>query len=142
MAPPFTHFSEDGKRLESELTNAYAKVLVKQGCTGIWANGSSGEFAGMSVTERMRVLENWMNTAEVRNGEITVINHVGCNSIEESIELAKHSERLGVMGIAIAAPSYNKPVNEAEIAQWIHAVAKEVPSTPVYYYHIPKFNGV
>lgn len=50
-----------------------------------------------------------MSTSEVRNGKITVINHVGTNSIQESIDLAKHSERLGVFGIAIAAPSYNKP---------------------------------
>lgn len=57
----------------------------------------------------MRVVENWMSTSEVRNGKITVINHVGTNSIQESIDLAKHSERLGVFGIAIAAPSYNKP---------------------------------
>ncbi len=142
MAPPFTPFSPDGKNLQNETTPAYARVLKQQGCTGVWVNGSSGEFASMTVSERMRVLDSWAATEEVRNGEISIINHIGCNSLEYSIELAKHSERQGVYAIALAAPSYYKPNSEREIANWIHAVAKEVPSTPVFYYHIPKFNSV
>ena len=71
-----------------------------------------------------------------------MINHVASNSIVDSIELARHSTTLGAHAIAVAAPSYFKPGNEQEIANFIHAIAREVPTLPVYYYHIPKFNGV
>lgn len=53
--------------------------------------------------DRQLVLENVMAVAK---GKLTIINHVACNNTKDSIELAAHSERLGVDAIAAIPPIY------------------------------------
>ena len=46
----------------------YAETLLADGCTGVYVNGSSGEFVSMTVAERKQVAEAWAATKEVKNG--------------------------------------------------------------------------
>ena len=50
-----------------------------------------------SVEDRKQIIEAVMEVAKVK---LTVINHVACNNTKDSIELAKHSESVGVDAIA------------------------------------------
>lgn len=132
----------DGLSLNLGLIKPFAEYLVANGVNGLWLNGTSGEYASLSLSEKKAIVSAWMETKEVQSGALTVISHVGSNSVVDSIELAKYSAEKGVDAIAIIAPSYFKPASELEIAKWIAEVARAVPLTPVFYYHIPSMNGV
>ena len=43
---------------------------------------------------------------------MTVFNHIGSSSLEETVELAKHSQKLGCHGCTMVPPTYFKPRTE------------------------------
>lgn len=61
-----------------------------------------------------------MSTKEVKNKELYVIAHIGCNVYEDTVEMAKHAEKVGVQGICMMNPTYFKPTNEEHMAWIIH----------------------
>lgn len=89
----------------------FAKHLVATGVNGLWVNGTSAEYASLSLTEKKDIISAWMATDEVKSGKLSVISHVGSNSIIECVDLAKFSAEKGVDAIAIIAPSYFKPAS-------------------------------
>ena len=60
----------------------------------------------------------------------------------DTIELAKDAAKQGVYGVAMMSPAFYKPTTPEGLAKNIIAVAKEVPNTPFYYYHIPFMSGM
>ena len=68
MSPPFSAFSSDGRLVNTGLIEDYAEVLVKQGVSGAWVNGSSGEWANMTISERKASIEAWVKTSQHKNG--------------------------------------------------------------------------
>ena len=79
------------------------RYFIDKGVKGVYVNGSSGECIYQGVEERKVIIENVMAVAK---GKLTVINHVACNNTKDSVELAKHSERVGVDAIASIPPIY------------------------------------
>ena len=43
----------------------------------------------------MELLDAWMRTPEVQNGQLRVIAHISAQSTQESIELARHAAASG-----------------------------------------------
>ncbi|WP_444810891.1 dihydrodipicolinate synthase family protein, partial [Streptococcus canis] len=72
---------------------------------------------------------------------LTVINHVACNNTKDSIELAKHSEKVGVDAIAAIPPIYFK-LPEYSIAAYWNAMSDAAPNTDFIIYNIPQLAGV
>lgn len=83
-----------------------------------------------------------MNTNAVKSGKITVLPHIGGNSIKEIMELADHAASVGAYGIGIMPPGFLKPENYKATARLLIEVAQRHPTLPVYYYHFPKMSGV
>ena len=137
-----TPMSADGMELNPAAVPALAKHLTDTGSHGIWLNGTSAEYASLTLSEKKASIDAWMATDEVKSGKLRLISHVGSNSLVECIELAKYSASKNVDAVAVICPSYFKPSNEQQIADWIVAVARSIPSTPFFYYHIPRFTGV
>lgn len=89
-------------------------------------------------TGTQKVLENVM---KANDGSLTVIAHVACNSTEESKELARHAESLGVDAIASIPPIYFKLPDYA-IAQYWNDISDAAPNTDFVIYNIPQLAGV
>ena len=142
MAATFAPYTSDGTNLNLSLIPELANDLLKQNVTGIFVNGTSGESVSLTSTERKQILEKWMTTTPVKNGKLHVIAHVGTNNLSETIELAQHAQEMKVQAIAVMSPSYFKPKTVQDLANILIEVAKKVPETAVYYYHIPSMNGV
>jgi len=137
VAAPFTPFNSD-RSLNLAVIPRYAKILADQGVRGAFVNGTTGEGASLTNTERKAVAEAWRRAAP---SSLALIMHVGHTSIAESIELARHAAEIGCDAIAAIAPSFFKPAGAAGLAEVCAQIAGAAPGTPFYYYHIPSMTG-
>ncbi|KAG7235692.1 hypothetical protein INR49_002322 [Caranx melampygus] len=71
-----------------------------------------------------------------------VIVHVGCMSLKDSQELARHAKEIEADGIAVISPSFFKPSTAGALKKYLAEVANVAPGVPFYYYHIPAVTGV
>jgi N-acetylneuraminate lyase len=140
VAAPFTPFANDFK-LDTEKIPAYYEFLKKNGVTGAFINGSTGEGVSMTQREKQKQAEKWAESQK-KDGGVRVINLVGGTSYEECIENAIISKELGLSAIAVIGPYYFKPSDENYLAEFVAKVGESVPEMPVYYYHIPVLTGV
>ena len=118
-------------------TKALTQHLIDKKVTGVYVGGSSGECIYQSVFERKQVLESVM---EVAKGKIRVIAHVACNNTQDSCELAKHAESLGVDAIAAIPPIYFRLPAYSIIEYW-NEISKAAPNTDFFIYNIPQLAG-
>ncbi len=139
VAAPFTPFGPNGK-LNSGIIPEYCHFLEKNGVTGAFINGTTGE--GVSLTNRERQLQasEWAKCLK-SDGHFRMVNLVGGNCYEECIENALLSEEAGLSAIAVLAPFYFKPDADL-LAEFVTRVGESVPEMPVYYYHYPEMTGV
>ena len=134
---PFTPFKENGD-VNLEPIPAYAKMLAKNGLKGVFINGSSGEGYMLTSEERMQIAEAWMKAAPEG---FKVIVHVGSCCVRESRRLAEHAQKIGAWGIGAMAPPFPKVGRIEELVKYCEEIACGAPDLPVYFYHIPAFNG-
>ena len=137
IAAAFTAFEEDGT-LNLEPIAAHAALLARNGVSGVFVCGTTGEGVSMTTDERMRSLERW----HAMRGALKVIAHVGHNSIGDARALATHAEKLGVDTLSTVGPSLLRPAAIEDLIDWCASVASAAPSTPYYYYHIPVLTGL
>ena len=130
-------YDENGE-ISQERVKSLVQYFIDKGVKGIYVNGSSGECIYQSVEDRKQIIEAVMEVAE---GKLTVINHVACNNTKDSIELAKHSESVGVDAIAAIPPIYFK-LPEYSIAAYWNAMSEAAPNTDFIIYNIPQLAGV
>jgi len=142
MAAGLTTMSDDGMQCDFSDVNKYANDLLSQGITGNFLNGTSGQSICLTTQERMDSLDAWMNTDAVKSGKLTMLPHIGGNSINEIMQLADHAASVGAYGIGIMPPGFLRPENHKAAARLLIEVAHRHPTLPVYYYHFPRMTGV
>ncbi len=138
VVPAFYACYDDDGKVSPERTQAFTQYYIDKGVHGLYACGSSGECIYQTVEERKITLENIMKVAK---GKIPVIAHVACNDIEQSKELARHAESLGVDAIACIPPIYFK-LSDSQIAIYWNEISKAAPNTDFMIYNIPQLAGV
>ncbi|XP_051929718.1 N-acetylneuraminate lyase isoform X2 [Hippocampus zosterae] len=94
----------------------------------------------LSVDERKLVAEDWCRKAKGKMEQVIV--HVGCTSLKDSQELARHAVGIGADGIAVIAPSFFKPRSAESVRAYLQTVADVAPNVPFYYYHLPALTNV
>jgi N-acetylneuraminate lyase len=129
-------------KVNYEAVPKLAAATVEEGFNTIFVTGTNGESYSLTKGERMKVLEAWMATKEVKDGKLRVIAHIGCQALQESIELAQHARSVGVDFVAWMTPCYFKPGTLDALATMFAAVADCVPDVSVLYYHYPGLTGV
>ena len=140
IAAPFTAMLPNGD-INFDLVEPYYNFLEKNGITGAFINGSTGEGVSLTQKEKMKHTEKWTACYKKR-GTVKIINLVGGTSYKECIENAISSAQMGVSAIALLAPFYFKPTSAAKLAEFVAKVGETVPDIPVYFYHIPVLTGV
>ena len=96
----FTPFDAKG-RFNPE---AYAEIIeygLKNGLSGFYVTGTTGEWWLLSVAERKQVME---SAVKAVRGRGKVIVHVGANNTDDSVELAKFAAEIGVDWVSSVAP--------------------------------------
>ncbi|HFH9917284.1 TPA: dihydrodipicolinate synthase family protein [Streptococcus suis] len=138
IIPAFYACYDEAGDISSERVKALVQYFIDKGVQGLYVNGSSGECIYQSVADRKQILEAVM---EVAKGKLTIINHVACNNLKDSVELARHSEELGVDAIAAIPPIYFR-LPEYSIAAYWNGISAAAPDTDFIIYNIPQLAGV
>lgn len=138
IIPAFYACYDEQGNVSPERVRALTQYYMDKGVKGVYVNGSSGECIYQGVAERKIIIENVMAVAK---GKMTVINHVACNNTRDSVELAKHSEEVGVDAIASIPPIYFR-LPEYSIAAYWNAISAAAPNTDFVIYNIPQLAGV
>lgn len=131
MVTPFTQEGE----VDYQAVEQLAKMLISKGVNCLYPCGTTGEMLRLSVDERKKIIETVVNVA---NKKVTVFAHVGCMKQNDTIELAKHAEKIGADGIGVVTPQFFG-LNDREMEEYYVAVANSVSQDfPVYLYNIPQ----
>jgi 4-hydroxy-tetrahydrodipicolinate synthase len=126
-----TPFKSDGS-VDLESFRALAAHLVENGSDGLVVTGTTGESPTLSDVERFELYEAAVDEVGDR---ATVVGGTGTYSTEHSVHLSERAHEIGVDGLLIVTPYYNKPPVRG-IVEHFKAVAA-VSDKPIMVYNIP-----
>lgn len=130
-----TPFNSEGVDY-NELKNLL-EYHVKEGTDAIIICGTTGEAATMTESEKKQVIK---FTIQTINKRIPVIAGTGSNNTMQSIEMSKYAESVGVDGLLVINPFYNKTSQEG-IYKHFEAINNSV-KTPIIVYNVPSRTNV
>jgi len=139
VAAVHSPFHTDGS-IAPEVVPTQAASLAANGIKTVFVTGSTGECHSLTCAERIALFDAWAAAAPAQN--LSVIGHVGSNSLEDARTLARRAGELELSAISALAPSYFKPATLSDLIDWCAAIAAEAPALPFYYYDIPSLTGV
>ncbi|GEN56224.1 4-hydroxy-tetrahydrodipicolinate synthase [Halolactibacillus alkaliphilus] len=128
MVTPFN----DQDEINYDETKRLIDYLIDNGTEGIVAVGTTGESPTLSHDEKLSFLRFVVNYV---NKRVPVIAGTGSNNTKQSIALSKEAEEIGVDGIMLVTPYYNKPSQEG-MYQHFKTIAEAI-TLPVMLYNIP-----
>ena len=132
-----TPLTEDGSIDLSGAQELAAHLVDRQSHDGLVVFGTTGESPTIGDAEQHAVLEAVMDAVGDR---ATVIAGVGTNDTAHSIEKAQSAARLGVHGLLVVTPYYNRPPQEGLLRHFT-AVADST-DLPVMLYDIPPRSSI
>ena len=103
---------------------------------GLVLNGTTGEAPTTTDDEKERLLQ---VVLEAVGSRARVVAGVGTNVTEHTIELARTAERVGVHGLLVVTPYYNKPPQPALEAHFTEVA--DATGLPILIYDIPGRTG-
>lgn len=138
-SPPFgrlltamaTAFHEDGS-VDLDATARIAAHLVDNGNDGVVVSGTTGESPTTSVAEDGELLR---AVHDAVGDRAVVIAGVGTNATAHSVELAQQAAKIGVDGVLLVSPYYNKP-GQVGLRHHFSSVV-EATDLPVMLYDVP-----
>lgn len=130
-----TPFDENGINLKE--FERLLKFQIKNNADAIIVCGTTGESSTMSEKEKEETISCAVKTS---NGKIPIIAGTGGNNTAKVIENSKKAEQLGVDGLLIVTPYYNKCTQKGLINHY-KEIAKNV-SLPIILYNVPSRTGV
>jgi 4-hydroxy-tetrahydrodipicolinate synthase len=98
---------------------------------------TTGESSTLSTDERLSVIQ---FVVERVNGRVPVIASTGGNNTEEVVNNSKSAEAIGVDGLLVVTPYYNK-TSQAGLVRHYFTVADAV-ETPIIVYNVPGRTGL
>ncbi|MBQ9658311.1 MAG: 4-hydroxy-tetrahydrodipicolinate synthase [Clostridia bacterium] len=130
-----TPFNENGVNL-----NEFKRLLefqISEGVDAIIVCGTTGEASTMTMEEKISAIK---CAVETSNGRVPIIAGTGSNNTSQAIEMSKKAEELGVDGLLVVTPYYNKTTQAGLVAHY-KAIASEV-KLPIILYSVPSRTGV
>jgi 4-hydroxy-tetrahydrodipicolinate synthase len=133
MVTPF----KPGLEVDYDRAGELAELLVKTGSDSIVVAGTTGESPTLSFKEK---LDLFRAVVDAVGNDAKVVAGTGGNSTASSIELTRAAEEIGVHGIMLVVPYYNKPPQEGLITHF-KAIANST-GLPIIVYNIPGRTGI
>lgn len=126
-----TPFQTDGS-INYAATELLIEHLLATGTDSLVISGSTGESPTLSTEEKLNLLK---FVVEKVSNRVPVIAGTGSNSTAASIDLSLKAEALGVNGLMIVTPYYNKPNQRGLIAHF--AAIANATALPIVVYNVP-----
>lgn len=128
-----TPFDDDGG-LDLDGAATLARWLADHGNDGLVVAGTTGEAPVLSEHEK---LDLWRAVSEAVT--VPVVAGTGTNNTAESVELTRRASEVGIAGVLVVGPYYNRPP-QAGIEAHLRAVAAAT-TLPVMVYDVPTRTG-
>ncbi len=131
--PPILTPLNDDQSVDHESLASLVDYLIGEGVHGIWAMGTTGEFACFDADEREAAVATVVKTVR---GRVPVIANVGDASTYLTLEHARRAAKAGADALA-ATPPYYYLNSEGELDGFFRDVANAT-DLPLFLYHIPQ----
>jgi 4-hydroxy-tetrahydrodipicolinate synthase len=126
-----TPFRADGS-VDLDRFRDLASFLVDNGSDGIVVCGTTGESPTLSDDEKLAL---WETAVDLLRGRATVVAGTGTYDTAHSIHLTRKATEIGVDGLLVVTPYYNRPPQRG-IVEHFKAIAAE-SDRPIVVYNIP-----
>ncbi len=117
-----------------------AERCINTGCSGVYVAGTTGECHSLTPDERLSLFKRWGEV--VQGTELSLICHVGDNSLPVAKSLAAASQAAGADAIASMAPCFFRPDSVDVLLPYLKEISSAAPETPFYFYDIPVMTHV
>ena len=131
-----TPFHED-ESVNYEALEALVEMQIAGHTDAIIVCGTTGEPSTMTEEERVSVIK---FVVEKVNKRVPVIAGTGGNNTREAVAMSKTAESLGVDGLLVVTPYYNKATQEGLFLHF-KAIADAV-NVPIIMYNVPPRTGL
>ncbi|MFW5998652.1 MAG: 4-hydroxy-tetrahydrodipicolinate synthase [Halanaerobiaceae bacterium] len=128
MVTPFN----DDLEVNYERVRELASYLVENGSDGLVVLGTTGEVPTLNKDEKISILETVVDEV---GDKAKIVAGTGSYSTYASIELTQKAEKIGVDGIMLVGPYYNKPPQEGLYKHY--SMIAEKTELPVMIYNVP-----
>ena len=125
-----TPFNENG--IDYEKLRELLEWHIKESTDAIIICGTTGEAATMTEQEKKDAIK---FTVDVINKRIPVIAGTGGNNTKAAIEMSLYAESVGVDGLLVVTPYYNKTNAEGLIMHF--KAINDAVKTPIILYNVP-----
>ncbi len=135
FCPNVVPFNEDRSINEHELRR-YVSWLIEKGVSGLYPNGSTGEFIRLSFAERIRVVE---IVADEAKGRVPILAGAAEPNVDLVLEACRRYADLGCQAVSVTGPYYYK-VSQESIEHYFRELAAHSP-IDILIYNIPQFSN-
>jgi dihydrodipicolinate synthase/N-acetylneuraminate lyase len=132
-----TPLADGGMRLDDAAFEPLVRFLSNGGTDGLLACGTTGEGVLLSVDERRRAAELFV---DARPDGFLVAVHAGAQSTADTVELATHAKEIGADAVAVIAPPYF-PLDEIAVLAHLRSAAEACAPLPFYVYEFAARSG-
>ncbi|MCZ6866244.1 MAG: 4-hydroxy-tetrahydrodipicolinate synthase [Chloroflexi bacterium] len=128
---------DEAGEVDWDQTKRLANAILDSGSDGMVVGATTGEGPTLRHEEKLRL---WGEVKAAVGERGAVVANTGNYSTWESIQMSREAEEVGVDGLLLTVPYYNKPPQEG-IYQHFKAIA-ESTHLPCILYNIPGRTGV
>lgn len=132
-----TTLFKDGE-IDLESFKNHLQFLKDNDIQAFIINGTTGEGSTLTDSEKKQTIK---TAIDVANKEIPVIATTGSNNTQASIDSSLEAKKLGVDGLLIITPYYNKTTQKGAIAHFT-AIAEALVDLPIIMYDVPARTGM
>ena len=137
FAAAVTPLRDAGEALDEDAFAPYVDFLAGAGLDGLLALGTTGEGMLLSVDQRMRAAQLYV---EAGRGRLAVAVHAGAQSTWDTVELAAHASDIRADAVAVIGPPYFA-LDDDELLAHLAAAARACEPTPFYVYEFGARSG-
>ncbi|HJR96188.1 MAG TPA: dihydrodipicolinate synthase family protein [Gaiellaceae bacterium] len=137
LAASVTPLREHGTEVDDDAFGQLADFYVREGLDGLLALGTAGEGILLSVDERRRVADLFLQAADNR---LQVAVHCGAQTTADTVTLAAHAAEVGADAVVVIGPPYFKLDENAQYGHFFAAAAACAP-VPFYVYEFAATTG-
>ena len=131
MVPVLTPLTPD-ERVDNDSLHRLLDYLIEGGVHGIWAAGTTGEFAALAGDQQVALIE---TVVEGVAGRVPVIGNISAPSTQLAVNIGQAVREMGLDGVA-ATPPYYYPCAQDELLDHYRHIKDRV-GMPLWVYNIP-----
>jgi dihydrodipicolinate synthase/N-acetylneuraminate lyase len=137
FAAALTPLRDGGAALDEAVFDPYVAFLADGGLDGVLALGTTGEGILLTVAERRRAAQLFLEAAR---GRLAVAVHCGAQTTADTVALAVHAAEAGAAAVAVIGPPFFALDDRALAAHFEVAAAACAP-LPFYVYEFAARSG-